>query len=155
MIPNASDTRDKGTDAAFSALETVQSFYAALGRGDVEAVLALLAETIEWREAKGFPYFGGTWTRPQQVIEGLLIPLGRDWEEFSARAHGFVSQGNEVVALGAYGGIYKTNRRQLSAPFAHHWRVANGRVVAFTQYTDTVLVQDVTGTRSPTVNGRR
>lgn len=124
-----------------SPLETVQSFYSALDRGDVDAVLALFANTIEWREAEGFPYFGGTWTRPQQVVERLLVPLGRDWDNFAARADGFVSQGDEVVAFGAYRGVNRATRRQLFAPFAHRWRVASGRIAAFTQYTDTVLVQ--------------
>ena len=124
-----------------SPLETVQSFYAALGRADVDAVLALLADTIEWREAEGFPYFGGTWTRPQQVVEGLLVPLGREWDGFSARVDAFVSEGDEVVAFGAYRGVNRATRRQLLAPFAHRWHVASGRITAFTQYTDTVLVQ--------------
>jgi ketosteroid isomerase-like protein len=128
-----------------SPLETVQSFYAALGRRDVHAVLALFAETIEWREAEGFPYFGGTWTRPQQVVEGLLGPLDRDWDEFSARADGFVSEGDEVVAFGTYRGVNRATRLPLFAPFAHRWRVACGRIVAFTQYTDTVLVQAAAG----------
>ena len=124
-----------------SPLETVRSFYTALGRGDVDAVLALLADTIEWREAEGFPHFGGTWTRPQQVVERLLVPLGRDWDEFSARPDDFLSEGEEVVAFGAYRGVNRATRRQLLAPFAHRWRVAGGRIAAFTQYTDTVLVQ--------------
>ena len=124
-----------------SPLEAVQSFYAALGRRDVDAVLALFADSIEWREAEGFPYFGGTWTRPQQVVEGLLVPLGREWNEFSACADAFVSEGDEVVAFGAYRGVNKATGRQLFAPFAHRWRVACGRIAAFTQYTDTVLVQ--------------
>jgi len=124
-----------------SPLETVQSFYSALGSCDLDAVRALFADTIEWREAEGFPYFGGTWTRPQQVVEGLLGPLGRDWDEFSARADGFVSEGDEVVAFGTYRGVNRATRRPLFAPFAHRWRVACGRIVAFTQYTDTVLVQ--------------
>jgi uncharacterized protein len=102
----------------------VQSFYAALGRHDVDAVLALFADSIEWREAEGFPYFGGTWTCPQQAVEGLLLPLGRDWDEFSASADSFVSEGDEVVAFGAYGGVNRATRRPLFAPFAHRWRAA-------------------------------
>ena len=128
-----------------SPLEAVQSFYAALDRGDVDAVLALFADAIEWREAEGFPYFGGTWTRPQQVVEGLLVPLGRDWDRFSARADAFVSEGDEVVAFGAYRGVNRATRRKLFAPFTHRWRVASGRIAAFTQYTDTVLVRAAAG----------
>ena len=122
-------------------LDTVKSFYAALGRGEVGAVVALLSERLEWTEAEGFPYYAGTWTSPQAVVDGLFAPLARDWEGFSARAVAFVSEGDEVVAFGAYGGVNRATGRTLAAPFAHRWRVAEGRVTGFVQYTDTALVQ--------------
>jgi ketosteroid isomerase-like protein len=118
-----------------SPLEIVQSLCVAF---------SLLGDRIEWREAEGFPYFGGTWTCPQQVAEGLLLPLGRDWDGFSVSADGFVGEGDEVVAFGAYRGVNRETRRTLFAPFAHRWRVASSRIAAFTQQTDTVLVQAAT-----------
>ena len=124
-----------------TALETVKSFYDSLGRGDVGAVVALLADPLEWTEAEGFPYFAGTWTSPQAVVDGLLVPLGRDWEGFSARADSFVSEGDRVVAFGSYGGVNRATGRTLAAPFAHSWRVEDGQITRFVQYTDTALVQ--------------
>ena len=35
-----------------TAIETVKSFYESLGRGDVGAVVALLADPLEWTEAE-------------------------------------------------------------------------------------------------------
>lgn len=127
-----------------SPLDTVRSFYDALGRGEVAAVVALLSDRLEWSEAEGFPYYAGTWTSPQAVVDGLLIPLSRDWDGFSARADSFVGEGDEVVAFGAYGGVHRATGRMLAAPFAHRWRVAEGRVTGFVQYTDTALVQEAT-----------
>lgn len=123
-----------------SPLETVQSFYRALEGGDVGAVVALLGTTLEWTEAEGFPYFGGTWHDPQAVVDGLLAPLARDWDGFSARPHAFVSEGDEVVAFGVYGGVHRASGTTLAAPFAHRWCVADGRIARFVQYTDTLLV---------------
>ena len=101
-----------------SPLETVQSFYSALGRRDLDAVRALFADTIEWREAEGFPYFGGTWTRPQQVVEGLLGPLGRDWDEFSAaltassaRATRWLPLAPTAASTGRHAGRYSPGSR--------------------------------------------
>lgn len=124
-----------------SPLDTVICFYDALGRGEVEAVLALLADPLEWTEAEGFPYFAGTWTSPQAVADGLLVPLGRDWDGFSARANSFVSEGDHVVAFGSYGGVNRATGRTLAASFAHRWRVADGQITRFVQYTDTAIVQ--------------
>lgn len=124
-----------------SPVDTVKSFYDSLGRGDVGAVIALLSNPLEWTEAEGFPYFAGTWTSPQAVVDGLLVPLGRDWDGFSARADSFVSEGDRVVAFGSYGGVNRATGRTLAAPFAHSWRVRNGQITRFVQYTDTALVQ--------------
>jgi uncharacterized protein len=46
-------------------LEVVQTFYEALGRGDVSAALGQLDDSMQWTEAEGFPYYAGTWTGPR------------------------------------------------------------------------------------------
>ena len=122
-------------------LETIRFLYDALERGDVATVVELLDEALEWTEAEGFPYFGGTWRNPQAVLDGLLAPLARDWDGVSARPHSFVSEGDEVVAFGVYGGIHRASGRALAAPFAHLWRVVGGRIARFVQYSDTLLVE--------------
>jgi uncharacterized protein len=124
-----------------SELGTVTSFYDALGRGDLSTVVALLDDSLAWTEAVGFPYYGGTWRTPQEVIDQLFVPLTRDFDHFTARATSFVREGDAVVAFGEYGGVNRTTGRTLSAAFAHHWRVKGDRIFSFIQYTDTFLVQ--------------
>jgi ketosteroid isomerase-like protein len=89
------------------------------------ALVALLSDDLTWSEAEGFPYFSGTWRRPQEVVEKLRI-LRRG--------------GRNVVAFGAYRGLNRATGRKLMAPFAHRWRVTEGRISSFAQYTDTLLV---------------
>ena len=38
---------------------------------------------------------------------------------------------------GRYRGTMKATRRHFDAQFAHVWRVRNGKIVSFQQYTDT------------------
>jgi ketosteroid isomerase-like protein len=123
-----------------SAVQTVQGFYAALGRGDVPSVLALLDDQVQWTEAERFPYYSGTWVGPQAVLDNLLKRLAADWEGFSAKADEFVAQGRNVVALGRYAGTYKPTGKSMTAEFAHHWTVADGRITSFHMYTDTAKV---------------
>lgn len=127
-----------------NALEVVQSFYEALGRGDAPAALGFLADAIQWTEAESFPYYSGTWTGPQAVLENLLMPLGRDWDGFSAKPESFVTDGSVVVAFGTYTGLFKATGKELVAAFAHRWEVAEGRATNFHQYTDTALVRAAT-----------
>jgi uncharacterized protein len=121
-------------------VDTVRSFYDALGRGDVPAVLSLLDAKVEWTEAERFPYYSGTWHGPQAVLDNLLVPLSRDWEGFSAAAREFIAEGDRVVALGIYSGRFKKTRRSLSAAFAHVWTVRGGKLVRFDMHTDTAKV---------------
>ncbi len=121
-------------------LGLVRAFYAALASGDVPTIVALLHPQLEWTEAEGFPYYSGTWTQPNDVVEKLLVPLMRDWANFSAVPTEFIVQGDKVVSLGAYGGISKATGKVLHAPFAHVWVVADGKLKRFDMYTDTLLV---------------
>jgi uncharacterized protein len=122
------------------ALNAVRSFYAYLARGDVPAVLAGLAPDIEWTEAERFPYYGGTWRGPDAIVKGLFEPLGRDWTSFAVNAEQFVTEGNHVVSLGRYVGTHRGTGRSVTAAFAHHWTVRDGKIVRFVQHTDTAKV---------------
>lgn len=130
----------KGAHMATS-LETVRGVYEAFARGDIPAVLAVLAPAVSWTEAEGFPY-GGTYTGPDAVLEGVFMRLGTEWEGWSAVPDEFIAQGDTIVALGKYSGRFKTTGKRISVPFAHVWSLENGKVVGFRQYTDTALVQE-------------
>jgi ketosteroid isomerase-like protein len=123
-----------------TSIETVRGFYEALGRGDVPGVLALLQSELEWTEAERFPYYGGTWRSPQEILDKLLVPLARDWAGFSAKAHDFIAEGDRVVSLGVYSGTFKSTGRSMTAPFAHVWTVRDGRIAKFEMHTDTAKV---------------
>ena len=123
-----------------NAIEIVRSFYDALGRGDVPAVLASLHEKLEWTEAERFPYYSGTWHSPQEVLDKLFVPLSRDWDGFSAKAHEFIADGGRVVSLGTYAGKSKATGKSMTSPFAHVWTVRDGKLAKFNMYTDTAKV---------------
>jgi ketosteroid isomerase-like protein len=122
-------------------VEIVRAFYAAMSRGDVPGLVALLHPDLHWTEAEGFPYFSGTWRSPQDVIDKLLVPLMRDWDGFSVTADETIVEGDRVVSLGAYAGVHKATGKAMRAPFAHVWQVADHRLARFDMYTDTWLVR--------------
>ena len=120
--------------------ELVRSFYQTLGRGDAPGVLALLHPQLEWTEAEGFPYYSGTWRKPEDVLNNLIAPPTRDWDDFWATADDFIAEGDRVVTLGAYRGVNKATGKSMRAPFAHVWRIADGKLKRFDMYADTLLV---------------
>ena len=124
-------------------LAVIRDVYSAFARGDVPAVLALLAPEIRWTEAEGFPY-GGTYSGPQAVLQGVFMRLGTEWEGYAAVPHEFIVQGDKVVALGLYSGKFNATGKKFEAPFAHVWTLRDGKAVTFQQFTDTALVQAAT-----------
>lgn len=118
----------------------VRSFYDAIAAGDPGRVIGLLHPDLSWTEAEGFPYFDGTWTRPGDVVEKLLVPLSRDWDGFAATPVEFVTDGKVVIAFGAYSGTAKVSGKVMNAPFAHRWECRDGKLQRFNMYTDTLLV---------------
>ena len=121
--------------------ELVRAFYTAVSRGDVPGVIGLLHPELHWTEAEGFPYYSGTWRSPQEVVDKLLVPLMRDWDNFSAIADDYIVEGDCVVSLGAYAGINKATGKTMRAPFAHVWQVADDKLARFYMYTDTWLIR--------------
>ena len=121
-----------------SPLDTIRTLYDAFGRGDVPTVLDTLHDRVDWKEAEGGPLaVGNPYVGPQAVAEGVFGPLVSDIDDFTVTPERFVVGDGEVVAMGRYTGVHRASGRQLDAQFAHHWSVADGKVVAFQQYTDT------------------
>ena len=120
--------------------DTIANVYAAFARGDVPAVLGVLAPSVSWTEAEGFPY-GGTYVGPDAVLQNVFMKLGSEWDGYAAVPQEYVASADTVVALGEYSGTYKATGKSFRAPFVHVWKFSGDRVVSFTQHTDTAVVQ--------------
>lgn len=125
-----------------SSLRVVQNLYAVLGHGDVPGLLALLHDDLEWTEAERFPYYSGTWRSPSEVVEKLLVPLARDWNDFTVTPREFITEGDRVVSTGTYSATFKATGKPLTVAFAHFWTVRDGRVARFVMHVDTQKVRE-------------
>jgi len=129
--------------------KTVESFYAAMGRGDIPSALGILDPNVIWNEAEGFvyadksPYIG-----VDAVLTGLFARLGGEWDGFAAVPAEIVDGGETVVALGRYGGTYKATGVKVDAQYVHVFRFKNGKVASFQQYTDTLQFKNAASLRA-------
>ena len=116
----------------------VRQVYDAFARGDVPAVLATFDAQIDWREAEGSAYADGNpYIGPDAVLQGVFGRLMADFDGFTVTPQEFLATPDGVVTLGRYTGTNKSTGRPLDAQFAHVWRMHNGRIRQFQQYTDT------------------
>lgn len=123
-----------------SDLDVIRGMYSAFARGDVASVLAVLARQLVWIEAEGFPS-AGTYTTPDAVLQNVFMRLAAEWEPFSAASREYVCDGQTAVVIGDYSGTCKATGKSFKAPFAHVWKLREGTVIGFQQFTDTAVVQ--------------
>ena len=117
-------------------VQTVKDFFAAIGRGDREGLLALVAEDIEWIiPGTDWPLAG---TRRGHVGVAEVLQKASDQVETTyPEPPEFVAQGDRVVVVGvATGKIKSTNK-----PFKDDWVfdiiVRNGKLTKIREYIDT------------------
>ena len=117
-------------------VQTVKDFFAAIGRGDREALLALVAEDIEWIiPGKDWPLAGTH--RGHAGLADVLRKASEEVEMTYPEPPEFVAQGDRVLVVGvATGKIKATNKT-----FEDHWvfaiTVRNGKVTKIREYIDT------------------
>ena len=125
-------------------VELVRAVYAAFAAGDVPAVLGAMSPEIVWHEAENFPYADrNPYLGPEAVLTGVFGRIATDWDGFAAVPKEMLDAGDTVIVLGRYKGTYRETGRTLDAQLAHVWRVADGRIVGFQQYTDTLQADRV------------
>jgi uncharacterized protein len=128
-------------------VDSVERMYADFAQGDIAAVLALLDEQVEWRQAEGNPYRDDapTTVGHQQVVEQVFARLPQDFDDFHIRVDRVVGLGDTVLAEVRYAAVGKATRLALDVQGAHVWDFKDGKVVRFQQYVDTAQWRAVYG----------
>jgi len=127
-------------------VDLIRAIYDCMAAGDVPGIIAAMSPDIVWNEAENFPYADGNPYRgPEAILGGVFARLGSEWDGFAAVPEEFLDAGDTVVVLGRYRGTFKATGLGLNAQLAHVWRVADGKAVAFQQYTDTLQAARVSG----------
>lgn len=121
------------------AYDVVKAHYDANDRGDMDGMLAVLADDAEWTEMAGFPC-AGTYVGPDEIFRNVFARLADEWDGYTAKITELIDGGDTVVGLGSYSGTHKQTGKSFEARVAHVWRVSGDKVVKFEQFTDTLLV---------------
>ena len=117
-------------------VQTVKNFLAALGRRDKQALLALVAEDLEWIiPGENWP-LAGTY-RGHAGLEGLLQKANETVETSFPQPPEFIAQGDRVLVVGFATGKIKAT----SKAFGDHWvfaiTVRNSKLTNIREYVDT------------------
>lgn len=123
--------------------QIVKEAYAAFKRGDIHAILNMLADDVKWflpGPTDIIPTAGMRHGREQVGQFFSTLNQNQEAKEFEPQA--FVAQGERVVALGHYVWRVKSNGRQYESDWAHVFTLRDGKVVGFQEYYDTGACAD-------------
>ncbi len=121
--------------------QTVQQMYAAFGRGDVQFILSVIADDVDWQT------LGPTKIKhagPHRGRDGVgkffkTVAETVDIQQFEPRE--FIAQGDKVVALGYYKGRVKATGRGYETEWAMAFTFRNGKIAKFREYADTANLE--------------
>jgi ketosteroid isomerase-like protein len=121
-------------------ITTVQSLYAAFGRGDIDTLLAGCLPDVEW-EAGGrkedFPTFGPRKGLAEVKEFFATVAATLVFDEFSPRE--FYADTDKVFVLGHYRATIKKTGRKGASDWAHVFTFRGGKVAKFREFTDTAM----------------
>ena len=120
-------------------VEAVKSACESFGRGDAQALLAGMAEDVEFRLAEGHPYqrSGAPWRGRQELVDNFLMKAGPEWEGWTVQVDEIHALNDTVVVEGRYHGLFKPTGRRMDLQLCHVWRLQDGVIRSFHQYVNT------------------
>ena len=121
-------------------IEVIRSMYEALGRGDLDAILAEVADDVEWISVSETPNptvpwygsYGGKGDVPRFFKE-----IGSNVEITEFTPLSFTSNETDVMAALRWGFTVRATGKSVTLPMLHWFRFAGGQVVFVRTVEDT------------------
>lgn len=120
-------------------IETVKRMYEFFAAKDNEAIRDIFDKNIKWNQMKGFPD-GGQYIGANAIFDNVFSKFRENWIDWRATITCYIDSGDGVFVIGFYEGTYKKTSRYMKADFACEYKVNDGKIIEFNQYTDTLLV---------------
>jgi hypothetical protein len=122
-------------------VQAVQQMYAAFGRGDLPAVLEMLAEDVDWQSpvSRTEPE-ELSWARPRHSREEVAIYFKELLEKVQPEQMetlDFTAQGDRVIVEGRNRGTVKSTGRTYEHDWVMVFTLRKGKIVRFRHYYDT------------------
>ena len=119
-------------------VQIAKDAFAAIGRGDMQGLLALFAEGIEWIIPGEWPLAG---THRGHAGVADLFQKAFEMVELSfSEPREFVAQGDRVLVVGLSRGKVKATNRTFEDHWVFAFTMRNGKVTNIREYIDTLAL---------------
>ena len=117
-------------------VQVVKDFFAAIGGGDKQRVLDLVAEDIEWIiPGEDWPLAGTH--RGHAGLADVLQKASEKVEMTYPKPPEFVAQGDRILAIGVATGKIKATNKSFKDDWVFDITVRNGKLTKIREYIDT------------------
>ena len=114
-------------------VELVSSAYEAFRRGDIRAVMEVLAEDITWQVPAILPH-GAVPVRGREEVGRFLARLAETWQDCGLELCEFIGAGDRVCVTGRASG--RLRGAETGYRFVHCWTVRDGMCTTLEEYVD-------------------
>jgi uncharacterized protein len=119
-------------------VQIAKDAFGAVGRGDMQGLLALSAEGIEWIIPGEWPLAGTH--RGHAGVADLFQKASEMVEITFSEPREFVAQGDRVLVVGFSRGKVKATNRTFEDHWVFAFTVRNGKVTNIREYIDTLAL---------------
>jgi ketosteroid isomerase-like protein len=119
-------------------IEAVQRLYEAYGRGDVDAVLAELADNVDWAAeaaSASAPWYGSF--RGKAEVPRFFKEIGSSIDVTEFTPLSFTSNDTDVIVAVHWAFTVNATGKRAAMNMHHWWRFANGKIAFFRGSEDT------------------
>jgi uncharacterized protein len=119
-------------------IRTAQEAYAAFGRGDIQSLLSMLDENVEWvtpGPPDAMPTAGTR--RGREGVAEFFSTLAETDQIEVFEPQEFIAQGDKVVSIIKCRTRLKATGRAVDDELVHIFTVRDGRIARFREYFDT------------------
>ncbi len=119
-------------------VDVLNAIYAAFGSGDIDAILAPLADDVDWAAAPGSttaPWFGEYHGKRDVPRFFQAVSTAIDVTEFTPLS--FATNDSDVIVAIRWGYRVRATNRTASMIMYHWWRFADGKIAMVRTLEDT------------------
>ena len=121
-------------------LDVVRRGYDAFGRGDINALLELFDDQIQW-VTPGPSELATSGRRTGRQEVGQFFALVNElFDVLRFEPKEYIAQGDRIVVLGTEAARVRSNGKMLELDWVHVFTMRTGKVVAFQEFFDTAAV---------------
>ena len=125
--------------------DALQKGYDAFGQSDMDTIRSIWTDDFTWQGPDYEPLpQSGRFEGPDATFE-MFGQLMEKWDDMSVVPDEFIENGDTVVALGHVQARAKSGGEQVKVPFAHVWRMRDGKAERVQILEDTAVMARALG----------